>query len=106
MDPPARSRVRSFPGGSAARRARGPFTHPSLMHIAALTGEVAGIWHVGGLLIGGPGVLAGQLIQMPSGESRRARRRPASLIGVDQDTSRTWHPKSSASALTSMAPTP
>lgn len=47
-----------------------------------------------------------QLTQMPSGESRRARRRPAALTGVDQDTSATWHPKSVASACTSVAPMP
>lgn len=51
------------------------------------------------LAIGGGGhsrLLPGQLTQMPSGESRRARCRPTPLIGVDQDTSATRHPKSSA----------
>ncbi len=47
-----------------------------------------------------------QLTQMPPGESRRASCRPDRLIGVDQDTSATGQPKSSASAWTSMAPTP
>ncbi|GAA2339306.1 hypothetical protein Scani_18440 [Streptomyces caniferus] len=45
------------------------------------------------------GLPAGQLPQVPSGQSLRPRRRPASLTGLGQDASAVHYPKSAASEV-------